>query len=70
MKKYVVLLLALFIACSGQEKKEEKTEEALIKPKAAVEEKIEYARTEAGNPIEHGCTHHSTIPSFHRSTVP
>ena len=51
MRKYVVMLLALFVACSGQEKKEDKTEQAQIKPKAAVEKKVEYARTEAGNPI-------------------
>jgi len=51
MRKYVVMLLALFVACSGQEKKEDKTEQAQIKPKAAVETKVEYARTEAGNPI-------------------
>lgn len=51
MRKYVVMLLALFVACSGQEKKEDKTEQTQIKPKAAVEKKVEYARTEAGNPI-------------------
>jgi len=51
MRKYVVILLALFVACSGQEKKEDKTEQAQIKPKVAEEKIIEYARTEAGNPI-------------------
>ena len=51
MRKYVVMLLALFVACSGQEKKEDKTGQTQIIPKPAVEEKVEYARTEAGNPI-------------------
>jgi cyclophilin family peptidyl-prolyl cis-trans isomerase len=51
MRKYVLIFLALFVACSGQEKKEDKTEQAKIMPKPAVEKKVEYARTEAGNPI-------------------
>ena len=46
MRKYVVMLLALFVACSGQEKKEDKTEQAQIKPKAAVEKIIEYTEFE------------------------
>jgi len=50
MRKYAVVLLALFIACSGQQKKEEKEQaEEIAKP--VVEKKVEYARTDAGNPI-------------------
>jgi peptidyl-prolyl cis-trans isomerase B (cyclophilin B) len=50
MRKYAVVLLALFIACSGQQKKEE-TKQAEETAKPAMEEKVDYARTEAGNPI-------------------
>ncbi len=50
MRKYAVVLLALLVACSGQQKKEEeKQAEEISKP--AVEKKVVYARTEAGNPI-------------------
>lgn len=55
MKKFAVLfmasLVALFIACSGSQKKEEKTEKMEPAPKPAVEKKVEYARTAEGNPI-------------------
>lgn len=51
MKKYTVLLLAVLVAFACSQKKEEKAEETKAVPKAAVEEPVEYARTEAGNPI-------------------
>lgn len=50
MRKYAVVLLALIFACSCQQKKEE-AEQVEETPKPAVEMKVEYARTEAGNPI-------------------
>lgn len=51
MKKLAVVLLALAIACSGQQKKEEASEEQAPAKKLQMDEKVEYARTEAGNPI-------------------
>ena len=51
MRKLAVMLLALIVACSGQQSKEEKAEGNKDVPKMKMEEKVEYARTEAGNPI-------------------
>jgi len=51
MKKYMILFLAVLVAFACSQKKEEKTEETKITPKSAVEKVVEYARTEAGNPI-------------------
>jgi len=55
MKKFAVLfmvsIVALFIACSGNQKKEDKTEKMEPAPKPAVEQKTEYARTADGDPI-------------------
>ncbi len=52
MRKLAVILLALAVACGGQQKQEEaKTEEPQESKKLMMEEEVEYARTEAGNPI-------------------
>jgi len=51
MKRYMILFLAVLVAFACSQKKEEKTEETKITPKSAVEKAVEYARTEAGNPI-------------------
>lgn len=50
MRKFALISLALLVACSGQQKKEEaeKTEQM---PTLKKEAPVEYARTEAGNPI-------------------
>lgn len=50
MKKLALVMLALMVACSGQQKKEE-GEKAEEMPKLKMETPVEYARTEAGNPI-------------------
>jgi len=50
MRNLLVLLLTLVLACSGQQQKQEaKQTEQTIQPPA--QEKVEYATTEAGNPI-------------------
>lgn len=51
MKKFAVILLALVFVFACQEKAEKKTEAAKETPKPAVEQKVEYVRTDAGNPI-------------------
>lgn len=51
MKKYAIMLLAVLIACSGQKKKDEQAAQQMTTPKQATEKTVEYARTEAGNPI-------------------
>ncbi len=51
MRKFAVVLLAFMVACSGQQKKEGEVEESKITPKPAEEKVVEYALTEAGNPI-------------------
>jgi len=51
MKKYMIALLAVLVACAGEKKNEEKAEQQMATPKPAVENVVEYARTEAGNPI-------------------
>jgi peptidylprolyl isomerase len=50
MRKLAFAMLALLVACSGQQKKEE-GEKAEEMPKLKMEAPVEYARTEAGNPI-------------------
>jgi len=51
MRKLAVVLLALFVACSGQQQSEDKAETKETPKKMKMTEKVEYARTEAGNPI-------------------
>ncbi len=51
MRKLAVILLALFVACSGQQKKEDEADTQEPTKKLKMTEKVEYARTEAGNPI-------------------
>ena len=50
MRKLALVLLALMVACSGQQKKEE-TEQVEEAPVLKKEAPVEYARTDAGNPI-------------------
>lgn len=51
MRGFAILILALLVACSGNQKKEDKQAQTEAPPRPAVEKKVEYARTETGNPV-------------------
>jgi peptidylprolyl isomerase len=61
MRNLAFVLLALVVACSGQQKKEGEAEKTQETPKMTQEKQVEYAETEAGNPI---VAFHTTMGDF------
>jgi cyclophilin family peptidyl-prolyl cis-trans isomerase len=51
MRKLAIIFLALLVACSGQQKKEDETKKSEAMPKQKQEAAKEYALTKDGNPI-------------------